>query len=242
MLCSPAYDVKCYVLINKDGPSTELKDSGQIKHPCNLLGPIPGINLISTTYRLGTSLIDVISAIYKRFILAYHIGPGSGIAPEDVLAEIALIDTKLKNGTTNFGRSIVELSYIFIMAATLMIKLSRASYHAPITVSHQFLSNFSKKYYWISLIPLTLLVYDWAMSKFYQQTMKISLSLNETLFFQGRTGKISCIALYKDGVLIQEMLTDNNDAITKLQKALEKNDIFTLNSILSPKTEPPERL
>lgn len=235
-MCSPAYDVKCYVLTNNDGRNIETMEPIQISHLCNLVGRIPGINLISSTYRLGTSLIDVISAIYFRCIAAYHFAYGSQTAKESYLTQIDAVDLKLKNGASNFGRSIVELSYIFIMATTLMVKLSRASSHTPIIISRQLLSNFSKKHYLISIIPLTLFVYDWAMGKFYHERMKVDLDFKKDTLFTDQ--KESCLLVYENGCLIKQCQINSIATIAILQGAMAKGDISTLDNILSQNSNP----
>src|SRR5690348_15220763 len=146
MVYSPAYDVQKYVLLEQNGLSIEAAYGDQIKHPCNWLGSFPGINLLSSPYRLATSCIDIISAVYLRSSAAFLKDD------EDFINKTQVSDLKIKNGTLNFGRSMVELSYIFIMAATLMIKLTRATRHMPIMISHQFLSNFAKQHRWLGLI------------------------------------------------------------------------------------------
>lgn len=237
-MCSPAYDVKCYILTNKDGSQIDTMAPVQFLHLCNLIGGIPGINLISSSYRLGTSLIDVISSIYMRYKAAYHFAHGNQETREETLSKLPVTEIKLNNGATNFGRSMVELSYIFIMATTLMVKLSRASSHAPIIISHQLLSNFSKKYSWICCIPLILFVYDWAMRKFYHQRMKVDLDFKKSTLFTDINQKESCLLVYENGCLIKQCQINSIATIAILQGAMAKGDISTLDSIISQNSKP----
>lgn len=233
---SPVYDVQQYVCIEKKNRSsstqeeTTIKYGAQIKHPCNWLGPIPGINLLSSSYRLATSLIDVISSVYLRATIPFQLH-----SPEDYIDKASTSDLKLRNGASNFGRSMVELSYIFIMAATLMIKLSRATRHMPITVSHQFLSNFAKQHQWLGLIPLTLFVYDWIMALSYQKKLQndVSLKKDDPMFCS--TEHNFRIMLYRNGELIKEKTI--GDPTQKIKEALNKMDISTLNRFLYPMYE-----